>query len=287
MSIVQLSFAAFTLVGLLSIIGIVVIVTGRGPKNLNWKKNVDKKALKEDKSETNFLEPELPKGETETVVDEIEEPAGESDGSVKLEEKVIYEEISEEEAGVTRRQFLTKALRISFGAFAGIQALSWLGFLWPKVSGGFGSKIDAGSIEEIKDQLFQADGSVIPAFIPSARAYVLPLDASAVANSQFSSGSTVADGLVAVYQRCVHLGCRVPWCNSSQGFECPCHGSKYNMVGEYFAGPAPRNLDRFNVSNVNGRFIIDTGTIIESPRAPGMSVKYPQGLSCIALTTEE
>ena len=287
MSIVQLSFAAFTAVGLLSIIGIVVIVTGRGPKNLNWKKNVDKKALKEDKSQTNFLEPDLPKGETETVVDEIEEPVGESDGSVKLEEKVIYEEISEEEAGVTRRQFLTKALRISFGAFAGIQAISWLGFLWPKVSGGFGSKIDAGSIEEIKDQLFQADGSVIPAFIPSARAYVLPLDQSAAANSQFSSGSTVADGLVAVYQRCVHLGCRVPWCNSSQGFECPCHGSKYNMIGEYFAGPAPRNLDRFNVSNVNGRFIIDTGTIFESPRAPGMSVKYPQGLSCIALTTEE
>ena len=287
MSIVQLSFAAFTAVGLLSIIGIVVIVTGRGPKNLNWKKNVDKKALKEDKSQTNFLEPDLPKGETETVVDEIEEPVGESDGSVKLEEKVIYEEISEEEAGVTRRQFLTKALRISFGAFAGIQAISWLGFLWPKVSGGFGSKIDAGSIEEIKDQLFQADGSVIPAFIPSARAYVLPLDQSAAANSQFSSGSTVADGLVAVYQRCVHLGCRVPWCNSSQGFECPCHGSKYNMIGEYFAGPAPRNLDRFNVSNVNGRFIIDTGTIIESPRAPCMSVKYPQGLSCIVLTTEE
>ena len=287
MSIVQLSFAAFTAVGLLSIVGIFVIVTGRGPKNLNWKKNVDKKALKEDKSQTNFLEPDLPKGETETVSDEIEEPVGESDGSVKLEEKVIYEEISEEEAGVTRRQFLTKALRISFGAFAGIQAISWLGFLWPKVSGGFGSKIDAGSIEEIKDQLFQADGSVIPAFIPSARAYVLPLDQSAAANSQFSSGSTVADGLVAVYQRCVHLGCRVPWCNSSQGFECPCHGSKYNMIGEYFAGPAPRNLDRFKVSNVNGRFIIDTGTIIESPRAPGMTVKYPQGLSCIALTTEE
>ena len=51
--------------------------------------------------------------------------------------------------------------------------------------------------------------------------------------------------------------------------------------------PAPRNLDRFNVANVSGRLIIDTGTIIESPRAPGMSVKYPQGLSCIALTTEE
>ena len=287
MSIVELSFAAFAVVGFLGIVGIVVIVTGRRPKSFNWKKNLDKKALKEDKSQTNFLEPEMPKGETEATVEDIDEPIIESDGAVKLEEKVIYEEISEEEAGITRRQFLTKALRISFGAFAGIQAIAWLGFFWPKVSGGFGSKVDAGPIEDIKSQIFQADGSVIPAFIPAARAYVLPLDAAAAANSQFSTGSTITEGLVAVYQRCVHLGCRVPWCNSSQGFECPCHGSKYNMVGEYFAGPAPRNLDRFNVANVNGRLVIDTGTIIESPRAPGMSVKYPQGLSCIALTTEE
>ena len=49
MSIVELSFAAFALVGFLGIVGIVVIVTGRGPKSFNWKKNLDKKALKEDK----------------------------------------------------------------------------------------------------------------------------------------------------------------------------------------------------------------------------------------------
>ena len=191
MTIVELSFAGFALVGLLGIIGIVVIVTGRGPKNLNWKKNVEKKALKEDKSATNFLEPEVPKGETETIIDEEEELEVSSDGAVKLEEKIIYEELSEEEIGINRRQFLTKALRISFGAFAGIQLISYLGFIWPKVSGGFGSKIDAGSIEEIKDQIFQSDGSVKPAFIPAARAYVLPLSESAAANSQFSSGSTV------------------------------------------------------------------------------------------------
>ena len=121
MTLVELSFAGFALVGLLGIIGIVVIVTGRGPKNLNWKKNVEKKALKEDKSATNFLEPELPKGETETIIDEEEEQEVPSDGTVKLEEKEIYEELSEEEIGINRRQFLTKALRISFGAFAGIQ----------------------------------------------------------------------------------------------------------------------------------------------------------------------
>ena len=206
MSIVELSFAGFALVGLLGIIGIVVIVTGRAPKTFNWKKNVEKKALKEDKSATNFLEPDLPKGETETLIDEEDTPDIPSDATVTLEEEVIYEELSEEEIGINRRQFLTKALRISFGAFAGIQLISYLGFIWPKVSGGFGSKIDAGSIEEIKNQIFQADGSVIPAFIPAARAYVLPLSDSDAANSQFTTGDTVTDGLVAVYQRCVHLG---------------------------------------------------------------------------------
>ena len=73
MSIVELSFAAFALVGFLGIVGIVVIVTGRAPKSFNWKKNLDKKALKEDKSQTNFLEPEMPKGETEPTVEEIDE----------------------------------------------------------------------------------------------------------------------------------------------------------------------------------------------------------------------
>jgi len=288
MSLVQVSFIAIGVVGVLGVLGMVAIISGRTPKSLNWRKNVDKKALKVDKSKTSFLAPDEPT-QTEEVnvtedVETDEEKQEETDGSIKIEEKVIYEEISEEEAGITRRQFLTKALRISFGAFAGIQAISWLGFMWPKVSGGFGSKVDAGKVEDLKKQIVQGDGSVIPAFIPEARAYVLPFDSSQVSGSQFSDGATIADGLVAIYQRCVHLGCRVPWCNSSQGFECPCHGSKYNLVGEYYAGPAPRNLDRFVVSvNAAGKFIIDTGTIIESPRAQGLSVKYPQGLSCIAL----
>ena len=95
MSIVELSFAGFALVGLLGIIGIVVIVTGRAPKTFNWKKNVEKKALKEDKSATNFLEPDLPKGETETLIDEEDTPDIPSDATVTLEEEVIYEELSD------------------------------------------------------------------------------------------------------------------------------------------------------------------------------------------------
>jgi cytochrome b6-f complex iron-sulfur subunit len=296
MSIVELSFIAIGAIGVLGVIGIVAIVTGRGPRNIDWKKNLDKRAVNAEKTKekTSFFAPSKPKSVEEVNVevvvdtDETEEVIEESDGSIKIEEKVVYEEISEQERYITRKQFLGKALGGTFGAFMGIQALAWLGFLWPKVSGGFGAKVDAGTIEDLKNQIIQADGSVIPAFIPEARAYVLPFSESSAGDSQFTDGSTIADGLVAVYQRCVHLGCRVPWCNSSQGFECPCHGSKYNMVGEYYAGPAPRNLDRF-VVNVSpaGKLIIDTGTIIESPRAPGLSIKYPQGLSCIALAPTE
>jgi cytochrome b6-f complex iron-sulfur subunit len=87
---------------------------------------------------------------------------------------------------------------------------------------------------------------------------------------------------MALYQRCVHLGCRVPWCQTSQGFECPCHGSKYNGIGEYFGGPAPRNLDRFVVEvSDSGVLTIKTGSIVETPRAIDKSVEYPQGVACI------
>tara|TARA_B100001250_G_scaffold376830_1_gene365404 strand:+ start:665 stop:1546 length:882 start_codon:yes stop_codon:yes gene_type:complete len=285
----QLILVSTSAVLLLGIAAISVLVGGRISKPKDWKKQVEKEAIKADKSKVDegFISEDpsvVEMDEDEYESESAEEDIGEE---IELEEKIVYEEVSEEEAGITRRQFLTKALRYSFGAFAGIQVLTYLGFMWPKISGGFGGKVDAGLITDLKDQIFQSDGSIVPAFIPDARAYVLPFNDESLRGSQFESNGTVAEGLTAVYQRCVHLGCRVPWCNSSQGFECACHGSKYNGVGEYYAGPAPRNLDRFPVSVTDtGRLVINTGVILESPRAPVPSVKYPKGASCIALSTE-
>jgi len=89
-------------------------------------------------------------------------------------------------------------------------------------------------------------------------------------------------GIMAMWHRCVHLGCRVPSCIPSQGFECPCHGSKYNIHGEYEAGPAPRNLDRFGITlNDAGELIIDTGTVVQTPRAKHKTAAYPQGPFCV------
>ena len=216
----------------------------------------------------------------EVVVEpEAEEEAEPVSVAVAVLETQRVIEVTPEESGVSRRQFFNRAIAGTFFAFLGMQGVYYLAFFWPKLSGGFGSDVDAGLVGDVQAQVIASDGTVIPLFVPEAKAYVVP--APPDQSPQFDGRNVQVAGLQAIFQRCVHLGCRVPWCGPSQGFECPCHGSKYNVIGEYFAGPAPRNLDRFEVENRNGRFIIRTGVILETPRAPSLTVNYPQGPSCI------
>ena len=51
-------------------------------------------------------------------------------------------------------------------------------------------------------------------------------------------------GLIALEQTCTHLGCAVSWVPGDLRFECPCHGSQYDMLGNVVAGPAPYGLYR-------------------------------------------
>jgi cytochrome b6-f complex iron-sulfur subunit len=226
----------------------------------------------------------MPEPEAEPVEEVVvEQPVEELDhapGGVAVVQTQRVVEVTPEESGVSRRQFFNRAIFTTFGAFLAFQGLGYLAFFWPKLTGGFGSDVDAGAVEDLVAQTQNPDGTIGPVFVPEARAYVVPAPDSL--SAQFDGRNVAVGGLMALFQRCVHLGCRVPWCASSIGFECPCHGSKYNSVGEYFAGPAPRNLDRFVVEvRNNDRFIIRTGEIIETPRAPSASVQYPQGPSCI------
>jgi cytochrome b6-f complex iron-sulfur subunit len=216
-------------------------------------------------------------GTREEEQEVAEEPAAVA--SVQIVESQRIVEVSPEEGGVTRRQFFNRAITATFGSFLALFGLTSLAFFWPKLTGGFGADIDAGPVADLRGQVFTTTGAVLPLFIPEARAYLVP--APATLSDQFEGKSVAAEGLMALYMRCVHLGCRVPWCAPSQGFECPCHGSKYNSIGEYFAGPAPRNLDRFVVEVRGANLWIRTGSIIQTPRAPERSVDYPQGPSCI------
>jgi len=200
------------------------------------------------------------------------------------------EEITATDYGVTRRKFLNRATLVIFGLFMAQFTLASLAFAWPKLTGGFGTAINAGKFTDIKGEITAGGrGAFQPKFVASAQSWIVPflveeLDGSSFEDVSFvlAGGEGDGIGLMALWQRCVHLGCRVPDCTSSQGFECPCHGSKYNMSGEYAAGPAPRNLDRFGVTISDaGDFIIDTGTIVQTARSKVNTAVYPQGPFCV------
>jgi cytochrome b6-f complex iron-sulfur subunit len=71
------------------------------------------------------------------------------------------------------------------------------------------------------------------------------------------------EGLRAVSAVCTHLGCILE--RTTDGFECPCHGSCYNDRGEVMSGPAPRDLSWFSISGGSeGRIIIDPGEKVDA-----------------------
>lgn len=55
-----------------------------------------------------------------------------------------------------------------------------------------------------------------------------------------------ADGFFAISSVCTHLGCNVK--HIGQGFECPCHGSRFDENGRVVQGPAPRSLAWYAIS---------------------------------------
>jgi cytochrome b6-f complex iron-sulfur subunit len=178
----------------------------------------------------------------------------------------LREPLDPEALGVTRRQFFNRGIVTMMGlGLAGFGG-SMIAFLWPTLSGGFGGKIKAGNLTAL---LAQIATTREPVYVPEARSYINPYPTDHIAAASKIYSGPVLDGMksgvVALYQKCVHLGCRVPWCKASQWFECPCHGSKYNRVGEKKGGPAPRGLDRFGVIIDGGDLLIDTKAPILGP----------------------
>ncbi len=61
------------------------------------------------------------------------------------------------------------------------------------------------------------------------------------------------DKLIAIWNRCAHLGCPVAYSKAADTFTCPCHGGSYDSEGHHVAGPPPRPLDRFDIKIVNAQ----------------------------------
>lgn len=78
-------------------------------------------------------------------------------------------------------------------------------------------------------------------------------------------------GLVGIYKVCTHLGCLYNWNTQENKFICPCHGSQFELDGEYIRGPAPRSLDRFVVQVVDQ----DGNVLAETDAASGEPIQIP------------
>lgn len=153
-------------------------------------------------------------------------------------------------------------LNISFWTMlvAGLTAIgaSIVDFLYPRGITGFGSVINAGTLDEFPP------GSKTE--VSAGKFWLVHLTEEQARESDPVNGKA---GLLALWWKCPHLGCTVPWLNNysyadKRGwFRCPCHGSTYDDAGVRVFGPAPRSLDRMTVTvdPASGRVSVDTGSI--------------------------
>ncbi|HYY08560.1 MAG TPA: Rieske 2Fe-2S domain-containing protein [Actinomycetota bacterium] len=180
---------------------------------------------------------------------------------------------------VSRRDFFRRSLIGSLLVFGAQFGGASVAFLWPNLKGGFGSLIDAGSVDDIRNALRSGE----PFYVGTGRFYLVSYGGKPSGDIDYAKEGVTKEGMMPLYQRCVHLGCRVPFCGQSKWFECPCHGSKYNGAGEYQLGPAPRGMDRFPIDVVGGRVMVDTSDLqLGPPRGTDTIHQPPQGAFCVA-----
>jgi cytochrome b6-f complex iron-sulfur subunit len=158
----------------------------------------------------------------------------------------------------SRRDFLLGGWKLGGALLIGAAAYTGYEALRPLATGAGGAKVTVGDITN-----FATDTST---YVAAERMYVVNAN----------------DYIFALSQKCPHLGCHVPYCESSGRFECPCHGSIYDLAGEHIAGPAPRGMDRYEVTLQDQKVVVDTGVLQPGPARGAKHFLTPaKGPGCI------
>ncbi len=159
---------------------------------------------------------------------------------------------------VTRRELLNYAWLASLGLFlTQLGGVTYL-FAMPRFRvGQFGGVFAVGPVAD-----FPLDA--VPELVAGGKFYVVRF----------------AEGVLALYQVCTHLGCLVPWSESAGRFQCPCHGSQFQRDGTYISGPAPRAMDRFVV-----RLVDASGQVIAETPADGSAAPMPDERATLVVDT--
>jgi cytochrome b6-f complex iron-sulfur subunit len=159
---------------------------------------------------------------------------------------------TQDASNFSRRRLLGFAWAASLVALVGQFGIAVFGFFKPRSEpGGFGGKVIAGQVDEFE-----------------------PGTVSHVQKGRFFISRLEDGAMLALWHRCTHLGCAVPWREAEGVFHCPCHSSIFTPVGEVVSGPAPRPLDLFPVEIVDGEVVVDTGKPIQRERVEPSQLTY-------------
>ncbi len=163
---------------------------------------------------------------------------------------------------IARRSFLRVSIFAGLALSVGAMSAGFLGFFNRRKPVGFG-----GTVNVSKAQIPAAGAD--PQRVSAAKCWISHLQGSQ--GDVLGVGGT--GGLMALYWKCPHLGCTVPWNATFDGgtvgfpgingwFRCPCHGSTYSRAGVRVFGPAPRPMDTMLVTvNGDGSINVNTGKI--------------------------
>lgn len=168
---------------------------------------------------------------------------------------------------LSRRSFMRRTLGVGVGLLSLEFVGGTLAFLWPNLTEGLGSRLRVGRLAEVSaaNPRF-AEG--YPLNVAIARSFLVnvPAARALAGGTAISNPAPAAGEMIALWRKCPHLGCMVPeLCESVKRFECRCHGSTYNILGEKLEkGPAARGMDRFAVVlEDDGMIVIDTREILK------------------------
>ena len=155
---------------------------------------------------------------------------------------------------VSRRAILQIGFWTGIGAAVAGVAAGGIDFVYPRGVAGFGGTVS------VSADAVPAPGEKVQ--IPGGRFWLVSL-------TEEQGGP----GLLALWWKCPHLGCTVPWkpnfsfldpatgADKKGWFRCPCHGSTYTDAGVRVFGPAPRSMDTMDLSvGADGRVSVNTGS---------------------------
>lgn len=157
-------------------------------------------------------------------------------------------------------------IRTGFWGGLGLTLLGSVGFLldflYPRGVAGFGGPVPAGKVKELTK-----GGD--PKEFAEGQFWLVNLDPK----EDRKGGAGGGGGVLALWRKCPHLGCSVPWrpgfsFEGDKGwFRCPCHGSTYTKAGVRVYGPAPRSMDTMKVTiDGSGNITVQTG--VRTPGGP-------------------